>query len=54
MQAFTQYRLANPAVTIVIPGTITLARLRDNLGGGRGRLPDAATLRRMEQFWADI
>lgn len=53
-QFMLKYCLANPAVTVVIPGTTTLARLRDNLGGGHGRLPDAATLRRMEQFWGDL
>lgn len=53
-QFMLKYCLANPAVTVVIPGTTTLARLRDNLGGGRGRLPDAAMLRRMEQYWAEI
>jgi aryl-alcohol dehydrogenase-like predicted oxidoreductase len=53
-QFMLKYCLANPAVTVAIPGTTTLARLKDNLGGGRGRLPDAATLRRMEQFWADL
>jgi hypothetical protein len=28
-----------------------LANLQDNLGGGRGALPDAALRRRMETWW---
>jgi hypothetical protein len=33
-----------------VPGTATVAYLLDNLGAARGRLPDAATRRRMEDF----
>ncbi len=46
--------VSHPAITAVIPGTTTLAHLNDNLGGGRGRLPDAALRRRMERLWADL
>jgi aryl-alcohol dehydrogenase-like predicted oxidoreductase len=53
-QFMLKYCIAHPAITAVIPGTTTLAHLRDNLAAGRGRLPDAAMRRRMEQFWADL
>ncbi|HZO21522.1 MAG TPA: hypothetical protein VFB37_03385, partial [Steroidobacteraceae bacterium] len=40
-QVFLKYIAANPAVTCIIPATGKLTHLQDNLGGGRGRLPDA-------------
>jgi len=40
-QVFLKYVLANPAVTAVIPATGKVRHLEDNLGAGRGRLPDA-------------
>ena len=40
-QLALKFIVAHPAVTCVIPATGKLAHLRDNLGGGRGRLPDA-------------
>jgi aryl-alcohol dehydrogenase-like predicted oxidoreductase len=46
-QFFLKYILSHPAVTCAIPGTSRVAHLRDNLGAGMGRLPDAKTRRRM-------
>jgi len=40
-QLALKFIISHPAVTCVIPATGKLAHLRDNLGGGRGRLPDA-------------
>ncbi len=40
-QVFLKYVLAHPAVTAVIPATGKIKHLEDNLGAGRGRLPDA-------------
>jgi aryl-alcohol dehydrogenase-like predicted oxidoreductase len=40
-QVFLKYVLAHPAVTCIIPGTRNPAHMSDNLGAGRGRLPDA-------------
>jgi diketogulonate reductase-like aldo/keto reductase len=40
-QVFLKYILAHPAVTAVIPATGKIRHLEDNLGAGRGRLPDA-------------
>jgi aryl-alcohol dehydrogenase-like predicted oxidoreductase len=49
-QFFIKYVLGHPAVTVVTPATSRLRHLADNLGGGRGRLPDEATRRRMAAF----
>ena len=40
-QLALKYIAAHPAVTCIIPATGKLAHLKDNLAGGRGRLPDA-------------
>ena len=40
-QLALKFIVSHPAVTCVIPATGKLAHLRDNLGAGRGRLPDA-------------
>ena len=53
-QVMLKYVLAHPAVTCAIPGTTKVAHLEDNLAGGRGRLPDAALRRRMEQAWDSL
>jgi aryl-alcohol dehydrogenase-like predicted oxidoreductase len=49
-QFFLKYLLGHPAVTCVIPGTRRVAHLKDNLQAGRGRLPDAATRKRMVEY----
>jgi len=46
-QFFLKWILSHPAVTCVIPGTRRVAHLEDNLGAGRGRLPDAGERKRM-------
>lgn len=50
-QYFLKYVIGHPAVTCAIPGSTQLAHLEDNQGAGRGRLPDAAMRRRMEEYW---
>ncbi|HEV2228680.1 MAG TPA: aldo/keto reductase [Steroidobacteraceae bacterium] len=50
-QYFLKYVIAHPAVTCAIPGSTQLSHLEDNQGAGRGRLPDAAMRRRMEEYW---
>jgi aryl-alcohol dehydrogenase-like predicted oxidoreductase len=40
-QLALKFIVSHPAVTCVIPATGKLTHLRDNLAGGRGRLPDA-------------
>jgi len=49
-QFFLKYLLGNPTVTAVIPGTSNPNNLVDNMGAGRGRLPDEDMRRRMAQF----
>jgi len=49
-QFFLKWILAHPAVTCVIPGTRRVVHMTDNLAAGRGRLPDAATRRRMAEY----
>jgi len=50
-QFFLKYLLGNAAVTCVIPGTDRPEYMLDNLGAGRGRLPDASMRSRMVDFW---
>jgi diketogulonate reductase-like aldo/keto reductase len=46
-QFFLKWVLAHPAVTCAIPATSRPEHLTDNMGAGRGALPDAATRERM-------
>src|SRR5918993_2277764 len=46
-QFFIKYVLGHPAVTVVTPATSKAKHMVDNVGGGRGRIPDDATRRRM-------
>lgn len=46
-QLFLKFVAAHPAVTCVTPATSKVQNLVDNLGAGRGRLPDAAQRARM-------
>jgi aryl-alcohol dehydrogenase-like predicted oxidoreductase len=50
-QFFLKYLLGKPTVTAVIPGTSNPEHMADNLGAGRGRLPDAALRQRMVAFF---
>ena len=46
-QFFIKYVVSHPAVTVVCTSTSKATHMLDNIGGGIGRLPDAATRRRM-------
>lgn len=48
-QFFLKYVISHPAVTVAIPATSDPAHLVENMGGGRGRLPDPEMRRRMGQ-----
>jgi aryl-alcohol dehydrogenase-like predicted oxidoreductase len=48
-QFFLKFIAAHPAVTCITPATSQPRNMADNLGGGRGRLPDEATRKRMIQ-----
>lgn len=50
-QFFLKYVIGHPATTCAIPGTRRAAHVVDNLGAARGRLPDQALRRKMEQFF---
>lgn len=50
-QFLLKYVISHPAVTCAIPGSTQVAHLTDNQAAARGRLPDEATRRRMEQLW---
>jgi aryl-alcohol dehydrogenase-like predicted oxidoreductase len=50
-QIFLKYLVSHPAVTVAIPGTTQVAHAIDNNAAARGRLPDAAMRRRIEQFY---
>jgi len=53
-QLCLKYNLSHPAVTVVIPGTINPRHMADNLGAGRGELPDADIRRRIERIFDDL
>ena len=53
-QFFLKYLISNPAVTAVIPGTDKPQYMTDNLGAGRGVIPDAAMRKRMVDFWTSL
>ena len=46
-QVLLKFALSHPAVTCVIPGTGRPEHMRDNIGAGFGRMPDAALRARM-------
>ena len=46
-QFMLKFVVAHPAVTVAVPGTGDPVHMVDNLGGGRGRLPDRDHLRQM-------
>jgi aryl-alcohol dehydrogenase-like predicted oxidoreductase len=50
-QLFLKYILAEPAVTCVIPATANPEHLKDDLGAGFGRLPDARQRQQIRQLW---
>jgi aryl-alcohol dehydrogenase-like predicted oxidoreductase len=49
-QFFLKYIVSHPSITCAVPGMAQAKYVVDNLGAARGRLPDAAMRRRMEQF----
>ncbi len=50
-QFLLKYVISHPAVTVAIPGSTQVSHLEDNQRAARGRLPDEAMRKRMEQFW---
>jgi diketogulonate reductase-like aldo/keto reductase len=50
-QYFLKWIVSHPAVTCAIPGTGNPKHMQDNLGAGRGPLPDAAARKRMAEYF---
>ena len=46
-QFFIKFVASHPAITVVTPATSQAKNMMDNLGGGRGRMPDAGMRKRM-------
>ena len=53
-QLILKYGVSHPAVVCAIPGTTDVKHMEDNLLAARGRLPDAAMRKRMEQYWDSL
>jgi aryl-alcohol dehydrogenase-like predicted oxidoreductase len=53
-QFLLKYVIADPAVTCAIPGATKLEHLEDDQAAARGRLPDAAMRRKMEEYWEGL
>ncbi len=53
-QVFLKYVVSHPAVTCVIPGMTKETHVAENMGAARGRLPDAAMRRMMEQYIDEV
>lgn len=49
-QFFLKFILSHPAVTAAIPGTSNAAHMIDDIGGGRGAMPDAKMRQRMADY----
>lgn len=49
-QFFLKYLISNPAVTCVIPGTSKPHHMKDNMGAGYGRLPNASHQEKMREL----
>jgi aryl-alcohol dehydrogenase-like predicted oxidoreductase len=47
---FLKFMISHEAVNAVIPGTSDAKHMQDNLGAGRGRLPDVAMRKRMTEY----
>ena len=53
-QYFLKWIVSHPAVTCAIPGTAKPEHMLDNLGAGRGPLPDEAARKRMQQHFDSL
>lgn len=53
-QFFLKFIVSHPAVTCAIPATTRVAHLDENMGAGRGRLPDAALRQDMLRYFQSL
>ena len=49
-QFFLKFVVSHPAITVTTPATSQAKNMADNIGGGLGRLPDAAMRKRMADY----
>ena len=50
-QYFLKWIVSHPAITCAIPGTGRPEHMKDNLGAGRGRMPDEQARKRMADYF---
>jgi diketogulonate reductase-like aldo/keto reductase len=50
-QLFLKYILSEPTITCVIPATNNPEHIKDDIGAGFGRLPDARQRQRIRDLW---
>jgi len=50
-QYFLKWIVSHPAITCAIPGTGNPQHMKDNLGAGVGKLPDAETRKKMAEYF---
>lgn len=53
-QFLLKWVFSHEEVTVAIPGTSDPGHMADNLGAGRGRLPDSRARARMAEFWRSL
>jgi diketogulonate reductase-like aldo/keto reductase len=53
-QFFLKFIVSHPAVTCVIPATSKIDHMEDNMAASFGRLPDAATRRKMVSYFESL
>ena len=53
-QFFLKWIIGHPAVTCVIPATSKLHHMKDNMGAGFGRIPDAKMRRTMQKYFTSL
>jgi diketogulonate reductase-like aldo/keto reductase len=53
-QFFLKFVVSHPAVTCAIPATSSVAHMRENMAALHGPMPDAATRRRMAEYFDRI
>ena len=53
-QFFLKFIISHPAVTCAIPATSKIHHMIDNIGAGRGDLPDADMRKRMFDYFSSI
>lgn len=53
-QFFLKFVVSHPAITCAIPATSQIAHMQENMGAGRGRLPDQAMRKRMLTYLQNV